>query len=80
MVREAGVDSRIYGLKDAEGKPLFNGYQISQIILSGAEAKEKQELIEDLMNRKDTEGKPLFNGYQISQIIFSGATKKRSRR
>ena len=55
--------------QDTEGKPLFNGYQISQIILSGATMKEKQDLIADLVVRKDEAGKPLFNGYQISYVV-----------
>ena len=64
------------GLKDADEKPLFNGSHISQIILSGADAKDKKALIEYLVGLKDADGKPLFNGSHISQIILSGAEAK----
>jgi hypothetical protein len=62
--------------KDADEKPLFNGYHISQIIYSGAEAKDKKELIQYLVGLKDADEKPLFNGSHISQIILSGAEAK----
>src|SRR5207248_1187191 len=62
-----------------DGKLLFNGYQISQIILSGAAMAEKKALIAYLLKKKDADGKPLFNGHQINYVVKNYQKFEKSR-
>ena len=74
MRRKISLDDvqRLDAFMRKEG--IFTGYNMSNIIYSGASVNAKMDLIRYLLSLRDDEGERVFNGYDVQRIVRNGAS------